>query len=309
LRRLQQAFEAILGVVDETRALRAGLPSIIGSAIPRSRRTASSLTITPWHLWPSSMDRSSAWDRWERMTWRRNRTFVGDIREIEALTNSKSELSEYPTLDDFALARCQMFIADCSLDALRENLRHHEIRILGEEPSDRLVRFGCDGKVCLVNAGGSHHFAAARYIAGQLDERVAVRAQLKEYGLNEPGPVLRRRDPACAVGRNRNFHPYPFCCRHFQLLSRGLRARDLRTVIRPACNLRTRGERRHRPLLPLERVLRASLRATLERVCHDAPHTVIIERPWASCCHLRLRTKMLRCAVSLRSSAPMSMTV
>ncbi|WP_408467244.1 DUF6685 family protein [Paraburkholderia fungorum] len=42
-----------------------------------------------------------------------------------------------------------------------------------------------DGRLFLYNAGGSHHFAGAAYIAGQLRRPVPLRARLEVIELNE----------------------------------------------------------------------------------------------------------------------------
>lgn len=106
-----------------------------------------------------------------------------DITDVHGLLASKSPLRRYPTLDDFAQARAPRYISPISEELLNANLAHSEIRILHDN-SDYLVWHGWDGRVFLANSGGSHHFAAARYIAANLGKAVPLTARLYRRFLN-----------------------------------------------------------------------------------------------------------------------------
>ena len=67
---------------------------------------------------------------------------------------------------------------------LDENLSHSEIRILRHNSSDYFARYRWDGRIFLVNSGGSHHFAAARYIASRIEKKIPLRGKLKTFSLN-----------------------------------------------------------------------------------------------------------------------------
>lgn len=110
--------------------------------------------------------------------------FSCDITDIETLAASKSNLSDYENLDEFAKQRCANFIGDLTKDSLLENLKHDQIRILGPAPTDSLSRFGWDGRINLLNSGGAHHFAAARYIAKATGVGVPITARLHEHSIN-----------------------------------------------------------------------------------------------------------------------------
>jgi len=110
-------------------------------------------------------------DRWEC-----------DIRTIEGLAASKSDLSEFSTLDEFAALESPKEIEEISVRNLSKNLDHREIRIRNSPDGggDFFVRYLWDGpRTFLINHGGSHHFAAARYIARALDMPVPLSGRLE----------------------------------------------------------------------------------------------------------------------------------
>ncbi len=107
-----------------------------------------------------------------------------DIREIEGLAAVNNDVAAYQTLDEFAEAKCQPTIGDSSEPTLRQNLTHEEIRILNSANGggDSFARFLWDGeRTFLLNAGGAHHFSAARYIAGKLAVKVPLTGRLDIY--------------------------------------------------------------------------------------------------------------------------------
>lgn len=106
-----------------------------------------------------------------------------DITDVQGLLASKSPLRRHPTLDDFAQVRAPRYISPISDEQLDANLAHSEIRILRSN-TDYLVWYGWDGRIFLANSGGSHHFAAARYLAAQLGKPVPLTARLHRYYLN-----------------------------------------------------------------------------------------------------------------------------
>lgn len=117
-----------------------------------------------------------------------------DISQVAGLTGSKSDLSRYRTLDAFATDRCADKIAAPSPDTLLANLSHNEIRILEEGSADFFMRFAWDERLWLCNAGGSHHFAAARHIAKRIGCKVPLSGRVITQSIN-PVAVegLRRR--------------------------------------------------------------------------------------------------------------------
>lgn len=102
--------------------------------------------------------------------------FRCDIGDVEGLAASKSPLGSYTSLDDFAIERCAWLLASISTDTLERALAHHEIRIL--RGGDSFSQYGWDGRLFLSNSGGSHHFAAARFLARHLGHRVPLHGTL-----------------------------------------------------------------------------------------------------------------------------------
>ncbi|TAL63593.1 MAG: hypothetical protein EPN79_15665 [Burkholderiaceae bacterium] len=108
-----------------------------------------------------------------------------DIRDIAGFSASKSDLDRTATMDDFARAFCPRYIEDVSETGLRKNLAHSEIRILHSANSaDHFVSYAWDGRLMLANGGGSHHLAAACYIARRTKTAVPVAGTLYEYKLD-----------------------------------------------------------------------------------------------------------------------------
>jgi Family of unknown function (DUF6685) len=72
---------------------------------------------------------------------------------------------------------------------LQENLAWNQIRILRSDPAlknDWFERHMWDGgRIFLINEGGSHHFAAARYIAARLHQNVPLSGRLKTYRIDQ----------------------------------------------------------------------------------------------------------------------------
>lgn len=103
-----------------------------------------------------------------------------DISAIQGFTCSKSNLSEFDSIDKMIITNRPGMIAECTNEVLRRHLQWPEIRIINQvDSSDSLVFHAWDGRLFLSNSGGSHHFAAARYIAGKLDEKVTIQGRLK----------------------------------------------------------------------------------------------------------------------------------
>jgi len=92
--------------------------------------------------------------------------WVCDIQDVVGFAASKSKLKDFSSLDHMVETKSREMIDPITDEKLQENLGHHGIRILhNKESSDFFARCAWDGRVFLVNSDGSHHFAAARYIA------------------------------------------------------------------------------------------------------------------------------------------------
>lgn len=107
-----------------------------------------------------------------------------DIGAIDGLSASKSDLRAYESMEAFARARCGDFLQDGSQHGLYANLAHNEIRILRAGSADSLTLYAWDGRVFLSNHGGSHHFAAAQYLASELAVAVPIEATMNVHRLS-----------------------------------------------------------------------------------------------------------------------------
>ncbi len=184
-------------------------------AVPRTARTAD---IVAWHDWfaprfgtdpysygLSSPGRVRGWApgadcprqivmvRRDTSGFSSSETFATwscDIRDVEVLSGAKSPLEDYPDLDAFAQACAPHLIDPVSADTLTTNLAHGQIRIIANKgrSHDAFERCLWDGRIALCNAGGGHHFAAARYLAGALNQRVSLSAALGVHAL-VPGSI------------------------------------------------------------------------------------------------------------------------
>ncbi|KAF1702881.1 DUF6685 family protein [Pseudoxanthomonas kaohsiungensis] len=108
-------------------------------------------------------------------------TVTIDIRQIQGMAASKSDLHGHRCLDAWALDNAAWALKDVSLPAVGHLLHWRR----QDTASDSLVVHDYDGRVFLSNSEGSHRFAAARYIAGQLGENVRFRAPLTRYSVDQ----------------------------------------------------------------------------------------------------------------------------
>ena len=110
--------------------------------------------------------------------------FTCDITDIEGICASKSEHRYFQTTDAFGRDFHHYKKADLNYSALQTMLGHNEVRIMEKPAADRFDLDMWDGRIFLVNAGGSHHFAAAAYIARALEEKVPLTASLSVQRIN-----------------------------------------------------------------------------------------------------------------------------
>lgn len=108
-----------------------------------------------------------------------------DIQTVVGFSSSKSELEKFSSLDDMVETNSREMIDALTEEKLCQNLAHNEIRILHhEQTSDHFARHRWDGRVFLINNGGSHHFAAARYIAARIERQVPLCGALHTYSID-----------------------------------------------------------------------------------------------------------------------------
>ncbi|QBY56502.1 hypothetical protein E0W60_36135 (plasmid) [Cupriavidus oxalaticus] len=107
-----------------------------------------------------------------------------DISELHGFSASKSDLRDFATTDQMVEKNSREMISEISLKKLDENLAHREIRIIHSPGSDYFTRYRWDGRLWLMNSGGSHHTAAAKYIAARLGCQVPLSGKLYTYSLD-----------------------------------------------------------------------------------------------------------------------------
>lgn len=105
--------------------------------------------------------------------------FSCTLREVMGFANSKSDLASYSDLDALALDTAANLVQDTSPARLDENLSWTGVSLRRVRTVDRGSFFRClwDGRIFWLNDDGSHHFAAARYIAGQLGVDIELQAR------------------------------------------------------------------------------------------------------------------------------------
>ncbi|MGZ8152540.1 MAG: DUF6685 family protein [Methylobacter sp.] len=118
-----------------------------------------------------------------------------DIQDVTGLSSSKSNLDKFTSLDQLVETNSREMINEITEYKLYRNLAHGEIRILNQEStSDYFARYLWDDRIFLINGGGSHHFAAARYIANRIKRLVPLKGKLRIYSINTSAVDALLRD-------------------------------------------------------------------------------------------------------------------
>lgn len=117
-----------------------------------------------------------------------------DIQQVHGFSASKSDLTKFRSMDEMVECNSRELIAEVSQEALTRNFSHSEIRIVRPSTSDFFKYHEWDGRLFLMNDGGSHHFAASKYIAKRIGMPVRLLARLHTYSLSPAAIVSLRRD-------------------------------------------------------------------------------------------------------------------
>lgn len=107
--------------------------------------------------------------------------FSLDIRDVFGLYASKENLSTFATLDDMAESTYVNLIESPSMELLQKNLAWDQVRINKESNTDYFEWYSWVDRIYLINGGGSHHFAAARHNAKELQTPVTLTGKLNAY--------------------------------------------------------------------------------------------------------------------------------
>jgi len=112
-----------------------------------------------------------------------------EIQEVTGLSASKSKLHAFESLDAMIKQNSQELIDPVTNEKLQENLAWEKIpRLL--QPNNEFddidfIKFDWSNRLYLSNSGGSHHFAAARYLARKLGVKIKLYGILKKYKFNK----------------------------------------------------------------------------------------------------------------------------
>lgn len=103
-----------------------------------------------------------------------------DLSEIGGFLNSKSDLSQYRSIDDFIQNARPDYVNQVSSEKLEEMLSWPEIRLLNspDTTTDQFFIYGWSPKIFVQNAGGSHHMAAAHYLAKKMSQCVPIQGKV-----------------------------------------------------------------------------------------------------------------------------------
>jgi hypothetical protein len=111
--------------------------------------------------------------------------WVCDISAVGGFSSSKSNLKSFSSISEMIETNSRAMINPLSEEKLRLNLAHDEIRIIHRTNNeDYFSTSSWDGRLFLINGGGSHHFGAAQYISDKLDVDVPLQGQLRRYSIN-----------------------------------------------------------------------------------------------------------------------------
>ncbi|MDD1148816.1 hypothetical protein M5G25_10985 [Pseudomonas sp. TNT2022 ID357] len=117
-----------------------------------------------------------------------------DIQDVDGFSASKSELHKLKSMDAMVECNSKSMISEITMEKLQQNLAWDEIRIISRVDHDYFQTWSWDGRVFLMNSGGSHHFAAAKYIAARIGEKVPLKGRYRIHGINQVALKSLRRD-------------------------------------------------------------------------------------------------------------------
>ena len=117
-----------------------------------------------------------------------------DIQDVDGFSASKSELRLFKSMDAMVEKNSREMIDEITPEKLTENLAWDEIRIISRVDHDFFQTWSWDGRVFLMNSGGSHHFAASKYIAKRLNIKVPLSGRYRVHGINQVALESLTRD-------------------------------------------------------------------------------------------------------------------
>ncbi|WP_348970946.1 DUF6685 family protein [Pseudomonas atacamensis] len=133
-----------------------------------------------------------------------------DIQDVAGFSASKSELHLFKSMDAMVEKNSKEMIDEITPEKLAENLAWDEIRIISRVDHDFFQTFSWDGRVFLMNSGGSHHFAASKYIAKRLNTEVPLSGRYRVHGINRVALESLTRDFEIFVMSSHHTHQMGF---------------------------------------------------------------------------------------------------
>lgn len=182
-RSLQRALAQEHRISEQWPSARA--PGIFGNSIVHAEqlgnfRTDEPLRLrhraSPYRATVNDQVQCPAGSLWKEVTFR---AFRFDASEIEGIAASKSSDLHFDSVDEFG--KSFALGTKTSLDAfgLKKMLAHGEIRVRADGTgSDRVSIRLWDGRLFLINSGGSHHLAGAAHIARVVGAAIPLSADL-----------------------------------------------------------------------------------------------------------------------------------
>lgn len=117
-----------------------------------------------------------------------------EIQDVYGFAKSKSNLSHFKSMGAMVECNSREMIDEITQEKLDENLAWKQIRIIHQADHDYFQTWAWDGRVFLMNSGGSHHFAAAQYIAVLIDVKVPLHGEYRIQSINQIALAGLRRE-------------------------------------------------------------------------------------------------------------------
>lgn len=197
-----------LGSPVKISKLFAQYPSLI-MPLKEPRRSISAYSTVPWHEFGYDFGISSQSRRkGELLGWKwsgywhsfivqreeydriaiekRQENWTVDITAIDGFGASKEDLRLFSSIEEMATSTCKGLIKDVSVEGLARCLSHTGIGLIHnpKKTTDDFFTYAWDGRLWLSNTDGSHHTAAAQYIARRLKELVPLTGRLRTYEIS-----------------------------------------------------------------------------------------------------------------------------
>lgn len=95
-----------------------------------------------------------------------------DIQNINDVSSSKSRLEDFQDLNDVVQKNSKDLIHPINEEKLKENFNYERSIIFHNKGDVIFTPF--NNRIQWINSDGSHHFMAARYIAGELNRKIEI---------------------------------------------------------------------------------------------------------------------------------------